>query len=172
MLIHANIIQLVLNNTYVRKIPFWLSALLTFAFCYFNIHLYYRLYRRVSLSYRYLIRFLQLCEIIVLFFVVAALFHFFRLKMNVIVWITALILTFDAVKIYDKILRKKIGFLKRIPYEFPATTGKPSKKTKQSGEPEETAPDTADTHNPPPTTPNSEETPNLSEGLPPAPNTN
>lgn len=144
MVIHANIIQMILDHTYVRKVPFWVSLLLTVAFSYFNIHLYYRLFRRVSLSYRYLIRFLQLGEIIILFFLVAALFHFFRLKMNVGVGITALVLTFDAVKIYDKILRKNIGFLKRIPYEFPPI-GKPLKKAKKQKKTEETPPDPAET---------------------------
>lgn len=144
MVVHANIIQMILDRHYLKKIPAWLQLLLTFSFCYLNIHVYYRLFRRVSLSYRYLIRFLQLSEILVLFFVVAALFHFFRIKMEVGIWITSLILTFEVVKIYDKILRKKIGFLKRIPDEFPSNRRIPKKTPQKSAPLETTPPPTAD----------------------------
>lgn len=140
MVIHANITQMILDRKYIQKVPFGIHLLLTFLFCYANIHLYYRLFRRVSLSYRYLIRFLQLSEIIVLFFLVAFLFHFFRLKLNVLPWIAALMLTFDAVKIYDKIVRKNVAFLKRIPYELDAPKKSKKEKTQATTEATEATP--------------------------------
>jgi hypothetical protein len=119
MVIHANIVRMILDNTYVRELSFWVNLLLTFVFCYFNIHLFYKIFRRVSIPYQFITRFLQLGEIIILFFIVALLFHFYRVKMEVAYWITALLLTFDAVKFYDNGIRKRFGFLSRIPYELP-----------------------------------------------------
>ncbi len=119
MVIHANIIRMILDNTYVRELYFWVNLLLTFVFCYFNIHLFYKIFRRVSIPYQFITRFLQLGEIIILFFIVALLFHFYRVKMEVAYWITALLLTFDAVKFYDNGMRKRFVILSRIPYELP-----------------------------------------------------
>jgi CHASE2 domain-containing sensor protein len=127
VVIHANIIQMILDNTYVRELSFWVNLLLTFIFCYFNIHLFYEIFRRVSLPYQFITRFLQLGEIIILFFVVALLFHFYRIKMDVAYWITALIFTFDAVRFYDNGVRKRIALLKRIPYSIQRTRKKQSK---------------------------------------------
>lgn len=124
VVIHANIIRMILDGTYVNELSFWVNLLLTFTFCYLNIHLFYQIFRRVSLPFQFVTRFLQLAEIILLFFIVALLFHFYRLKMDVAYWITALLLTFDAVKFYDNGIRKRVPLLSRIPYELP-----PPKKT-------------------------------------------
>ncbi|MFN0033520.1 MAG: CHASE2 domain-containing protein [Saprospiraceae bacterium] len=132
VVIHANVIQMILDGKYVRELSFWVNLLLTFVFCYFNIHLFYQVFRRVSLPYQFITRFLQLGEIIILFFIVALLFHFYRIKMDVAYWITALLLTFDAVKFYDNAVRKRFAFLNRIPHELPPPkkkTPKPAPKT-------------------------------------------
>ena len=143
MVIHANIIRMILDNTYVREPSFWLNLLLTFIFCYFNIHLFYQIFRRVSLPYQFITRFLQLGEIIILFFIVALLFHFHRIKIDAAYWITALLLTFDAVKFYDNGLRKRFVFLSRIPYELPPAPKKIKRpdKVAESTEDQSPAPD-------------------------------
>ncbi len=134
IVIHANIVRMILDNKYVNEISFWVNLLLTFIFCYFNIHLFYQVFRRVSLPYQFITRFMQLGEIILLFFVVALLFHYYRIKMDVAYWITALLLTFDAIKFYDNGIRKRIPLLGRIPYELPPAA-KPVKRTEKPEEP-------------------------------------
>ena len=145
MVIHANIARMILDNTYVRELSFWANLLLTFVFCYFNIHLFYQIFRRVSLPYQFITRFLQLGEIIILFFIVAVLFHFYRIKMDVAYWITALLLTFDAVKFYDNIIRKRFSLLSRIPHEFPSTKKVPKRAEKPAEKPKEEPPLAKDT---------------------------
>jgi len=125
IVIHANIIRMFLDNTYIHELSFGVNLLLTFIFCYFNIHLYYQIFRRVSLPFQFITRFLQLGEIILLFFIVALLFHYFRIKMDVAYWITGLLLTFDAVKFYDNGIRKRSKLLSSIPYELPPIAKKP-----------------------------------------------
>ncbi|MEO6038634.1 MAG: CHASE2 domain-containing protein, partial [Saprospiraceae bacterium] len=80
MVIHANILQMILNGTYVVELSVWANVFLTFIFCYINIHLFYEIFRRVRVPYHFITRFVQLGEIILLFFIVALLFHFYRLK--------------------------------------------------------------------------------------------
>ncbi|MDO8365258.1 MAG: CHASE2 domain-containing protein [Saprospiraceae bacterium] len=133
VVIHANILRMILDNTYVNELPLWVNSFLTFVFCYFNIHFFYQIFRRVSLPYQFITRFLQLAEIVLLFFIVALLFHYYRIKMDVAYWITALLLTFDAVKFYDNGIRKRIPLLSRIPYYLPPSQ-KIIKKTEKSNE--------------------------------------
>lgn len=138
MVIHANIIRMILDNVYVREPSFWVNLLLTFLICYFNIHLYYQIFRRVALPYQFITRFLQLGEIIILFFVVALLFYYYRIKLDAAYWITALVLTFDVVKFYDNGIRKRIPLLSRIPYVLPAAPKK-AKRSPQNTEKEKAA---------------------------------
>ncbi len=140
IVIHANIIRMMLDNTYVHELSFWINLLLTLVFCYFNIHLFYQIFRRVSIPFQFITRFLQLGEIILLFFIVALLFHYYRIKMDVAYWITALLLTFDAVKFYDNGVRKRITILSRIPYEIPAPPKRPKKVERPIEVPKEEPP--------------------------------
>ncbi len=135
MVIHANIIRMILDNTYVRKPSFWVNLLLTVVFCYFNIHLFYEIFRRVSVPYQFITRFLQLGEIILLFFLVSSLFYFYRIKLDVAYWITALLLTFDAVKFYDNVILKRIPFMKYVPNEFPSLRKKGKRDIKPDVKP-------------------------------------
>lgn len=119
IVIHANIVRMILDRVYVIELSWILNLLLTFLICYFNIHLYYQIFRRVSIQYHFVTRFLQIGETIILFFLVALLFHFYRIKIEAGYWITALLLTFDAVKVYDNGIKKRFAILGKIPYELP-----------------------------------------------------
>jgi Predicted transmembrane sensor domain len=135
VVIHANIIRMVLDHKFVNETPWWINLLLTTLFCYFNIHLYYKIFRKVSVSYHFITRFIQLGEIIILFFLVALLFHLYRVKMDVGYWITVLVLAFDGVRFYDTFLRRRIALLSKLPDVLP-----PARKPeppKPPGEPDE-----------------------------------
>jgi len=137
VVIHANILQMILNGTYIRELPVLANILLTFIFCYFNIHLFYEIFRRVPVPYHFVTRFLQLGEIIILFFIVALLFHLYRIKMDVAYWITALVFAFDAIKFYDNVIRKRIPLLIKIPYTLPPAPNKPPTVKKEIEKPVE-----------------------------------
>jgi hypothetical protein len=154
MVIHANIVQMILNGTYVKELPLLLSVLLTFIFCYFNIHLFYEIFRRVKVQYHFITRFLQLGEIIILFFLVALFFHSYRLKLDFAYWIAALALAFDVIKFYDNIIRKRFPVLAKLPYtylqaplpvkivekEVEKQEEKPAEKSAETDAPKATAP--------------------------------
>jgi hypothetical protein len=100
----------------------------------------------VSLTYHFITRFLQLGEILILFFIVALLFHFYRIKLEAGYWITALLLTFDLVRFYDTGLRKRIPMLNRLPDTLPVLPkkAKPTPKSAEENEPD-TIPATEET---------------------------
>lgn len=119
IVIHANIAKMILDGVYVREISHWVNLLLTFIFCYFNIHLFYKIHHRVSVPYHFVTRFLQIAEIIALFFLVALAFHFFRFRIDFGLGITAMLLTFDIIKFYENIIRKRVPWLNKIPEYLP-----------------------------------------------------
>lgn len=135
MVIHANIIQMILNGTYVTELSGFAQFLLTFLFCYLNIHLFYEIFRRVSTPFHFVTRFLQLGEIIILFFIVAWMFRSFRVKLDVAYWIASLALAFDVIKFYDNVIRKRISYLSKIPYQFAPSLRKPQAIKKQEEKP-------------------------------------
>lgn len=141
MVIHANIIQMILNGTYVTELSGFAQFLLTFLFCYLNIHLFYEIFRRVSTPFHFVTRFLQLGEIIILFFIVAWMFRSFRVKLDVAYWIASLALAFDVIKFYDNVIRKRISHLGKIPYQFTPPPRKPQvvKKQEETPVPEKAA---------------------------------
>jgi len=145
MVIHANIILMILDNTYIYEFPFWINLLLTSVFCYFNVHLFYQIFRRVSLPFQFITRFLQLGEIILLFFIVAILFHYYRIKMDMAYWISALLLTFDAVKFYDNGIRKRFKILINIPYTLPPAPKRIKRVETANETPKEPSPDAGTT---------------------------
>jgi hypothetical protein len=110
---------MVLDGKYIRELSHWVNLLLTFIFCYINVHLFYKFFRKVSVSYHFTSRFLQLAEILALFFIVALSFHYFRFKLDLGLAITSLALTFDMVKFYANTVRARVPFLKDLPDYLP-----------------------------------------------------
>ncbi|MBL7781979.1 MAG: CHASE2 domain-containing protein [Saprospiraceae bacterium] len=137
MVIHANIIQMMLNNTYVSELSPLAQFLLTLLFGYLNIHLLYQIFRRVSTPFHFVTRFLQLGEIIILFFIVAWMFRSFRVKLDVAYWIAALALAFDVIKFYDNVIRKRVPQLSKIPYQLTPPPRKPAVIKKTAEKPAE-----------------------------------
>jgi CHASE2 domain-containing sensor protein len=111
--IHANIISMILDGSYIFELPAWLEGLLIFLFTYANVFLIHRLYHQLPDSYHGVTRLLQLVELLGFFFLVAVLFYHFRLKIDFSVGLLALLLAYDIVMIYESFLRKRIPYLSR-----------------------------------------------------------
>ncbi len=98
--IHANIIQMILDNQYIGKVPAWLSFLLAFILCYFNIILLIWISHRYHSVYHPIARVLQILQFAILFFVIAYLFYFYRLKWDFTLGLLGLALAVDTQVIY------------------------------------------------------------------------
>jgi CHASE2 domain-containing sensor protein len=111
--IHANIVSMILDGSYIFELPGWLEGLLIFGFTYANVYLIHRMYHKLPDSYHGVTRILQLVELFGFFFLTAVLFHYFRLKLDFAVGLLALLLAYDIVMIYESFLRKRIPYLSR-----------------------------------------------------------
>ena len=113
--IHANIVSMLLDGSYIFELPGWMEALLIALFTYANVYFIHRMYHALPDHFHGVTRILQLVELFTFFFLVAVLFYHFRLKIDFTVGFFALLLAYDIVMIYESLLRKRIPYLARLP---------------------------------------------------------
>lgn len=117
--IHANVLSMILEGQYVRKLPDWFHLPLLVVFCYLNVLLIHWVYDDFNEVFHGITRALQLVEFILLFFIITLLFHFFRLELDFGVGILALLLAYDIIMIYENLIRKRVAWLDQIPETVP-----------------------------------------------------
>ena len=115
LVIHANILRMILNRDYINQIPRWLTTLIAIVFCYFNVLLIHSIYGRFHEAFHGITRVLQIVEFAVLFFIIAFLFYYFKIKFEFGLGILALLLAYDFVMIYESLIKKRIPILQKLP---------------------------------------------------------
>ncbi len=123
--IHANVLSMILQGQYIRRLPNWLHLPLLVVFCYLNVLLIHWVYDDFNEVFHGITRALQLVEFILLFFIITLLFHFFRLKLDFAVGILALLLAYDIIMIYENLIRKRAAWLDQIPETVPLRSPPP-----------------------------------------------
>ncbi len=118
IVIHANVLSMILNGTFIRQFPEWLALLISILLCYFNVVIIRWIYKYFHEAFHGITRALQLVEFILLFFLIAVLFYYYRMKIDLGVGILAVVLAYDFIMIYESLIRPRIPFLQRIP-EYP-----------------------------------------------------
>jgi len=117
--IHANVLNMALEEQFIRELPNWLNVILLAIFGYLNVLLIHWVYDDFNEVFHGITRALQLVEFILLFFLIALLFHFFRIKLDFGVGILALLLAYDLIMIYESLIRRRLPWLDRIPEAIP-----------------------------------------------------
>jgi CHASE2 domain-containing sensor protein len=126
IVVHANVISMILNRNYVKRMPDWLSYLLAIFFCYLNVLLIHWIYYKFHEAFHGITRALQVVEFMLLFFLIAILFYYFRVKIDFSIGILALLLAYDVIMIYESLIKKKIPYLNNIPTRIDFKKKKPS----------------------------------------------
>jgi len=117
--IHANVLNMALEEQFVRELPSWINVILLAIFGYLNVLLIHWIYDDFNEVFHGITRALQLVEFILLFFLIALLFHYFRIKLDFGVGILALLLAYDLIMIYESLIRRRLPWLDRIPEVIP-----------------------------------------------------
>ncbi|MBT8260502.1 MAG: CHASE2 domain-containing protein, partial [Bacteroidia bacterium] len=86
VVIHANIIKMLTNNSFVKKIPKTIIYLIAIVCSFFTILFGMRLYKRSSLAYDILIKFIQLIISVAILYMALLL-----LRLNVYIFITPIV---------------------------------------------------------------------------------
>jgi CHASE2 domain-containing sensor protein len=107
--IHANIIRMILDEAYTREVPMWLSLLLAFILCYFNIRFLIWLHHHHVAFYHLTGRIFQIMQFAIIFFVIATIYHFYQIKLDFTWGLLALVIAVDTYVIYHYLLEARIG---------------------------------------------------------------
>jgi CHASE2 domain-containing sensor protein len=124
LIIHANIVKMVLDGQYIQTVPPLLSFLLAVLYCYGNIILLERLHHRYHYLYHPMARLVQIAEFALLFFIISALFYYFRIKWDFSLGMFALLLSFDVLVIYEGVMANPKSRFRKIPGLFSAKSKK------------------------------------------------
>ena len=108
VVIHANIISMILDESYIAEMPDWLNKFLSI----FIIMLSVAVIRMDFISYKkvywIVIKVLQVLVFIFLFFLVAGLFYFFNVRLNLTAGIFGVFIAYDIIDFYENILLPKL----------------------------------------------------------------
>lgn len=115
IVIHANVLSMILNEQYIYNVPWGISFLLSLVLCYFNVVFIRYIYRRFHEGFHGITRALQLVEFLLMFFLIAILFYYFRIKLNLGMGILAVVLAYDFIMIYESLIRPRVPLLQRLP---------------------------------------------------------
>lgn len=106
VVIHANIISMILQKSYINSLPSWFEVLLAMLICYFNIVLISFIKKKnmdwlsiISLTTKTL-------EFIILLFIDLEIFINFQIKFSITLMLASIVLISDGEAIYDIILEK------------------------------------------------------------------
>jgi CHASE2 domain-containing sensor protein len=100
IVIHANILTMVLNNTPINTMPSWVSILLGVIVCFLNVSLFYYIHDTLPDWYDLYAKFIQLIETILLLFLVITLFQYTNFKLDLVLAVNAVVLSADLLEIY------------------------------------------------------------------------
>jgi len=114
LVIHANIIAMLIHGNYIYNLPGWLAGILELIFCYANVLLVFWLYKRFPEPFHGIARGVQIFEFVIVFLLIAVLFHYFKIRIDFDSGILALLLVYDFIMIYESFLKKKIPVLQRL----------------------------------------------------------
>lgn len=114
VVIHANIINMILNETYIDPVPTWLKVVLGIIVAYFSVVLLYTAFLAYPLMYGTLSKIIQFVLWISVLFVIVGIFYSYRIKYDADLAVVALLLAGDMVEIYHEIVLPSVIKLYRL----------------------------------------------------------
>ncbi len=100
LVIHANVISMILHQSFINALPKWVSILLAVVICYANMLLFYKLYEKYPNYYELATAIILLIEPILLLVVMISLFLHYNLSIDLTVAVLAVFLSANSLEIY------------------------------------------------------------------------
>jgi CHASE2 domain-containing sensor protein len=114
VVIHANIINMILNETYIDPVPTWIKVVFGIIVAYFSVVLLYTAFLAYPLMYGTLSKIIQFVLWISVLFVIVGIFYTYRIKYDADLAVVALLLAGDMVEIYHEIVLPSVIKLYRL----------------------------------------------------------
>lgn len=113
VVIHANILSMMLGDSYIRKLPGWINWFLIIAIAWLHIALFIRYYIENHIWFHLAAKVAQLLSAILFVFISIMLFHWFGLEVNIKIPFIVIIVAIDVIYFYEAFaiwLHKKTGY--------------------------------------------------------------
>lgn len=104
IVIHANILSMILNGSYITEVPDWLNRLLEFIIVMLCVALIRMDYISFKSTYWIIIRVMQIAVFIMLFYLVAGFFYLFNIRLNLTLGIIGALMAWDTVDFYENLV--------------------------------------------------------------------
>ncbi len=100
VVVHANIISMILNNSYIDTMNKSVGYLLAFLIAYINVLVFTIIYYRYADWYDGVTKILQLAQALVFIFIIILFFHWFSYKLDLTLTIVLVLLAGDVLEVY------------------------------------------------------------------------
>jgi CHASE2 domain-containing sensor protein len=100
MVIHANIIKMILEETYISNVPGWLNFIMAFIICYLSLLVLIWISHRYHGVYHPAARLMQLIQFALFFLIIILLYEKYLLKWDFTLGLVALALSVDTQLVY------------------------------------------------------------------------
>ena len=115
--IHANIVSMILNKTYIDEIPFWVSAILAFIVCYFNVVYIRNVRKKLTDYYGGIAKLIISIQTVIILFINVQVFLIFQYKMSFTLVLVGIIFVPSTIILYEQLIKHiakslilKLGF--------------------------------------------------------------
>ena len=101
LVIHANIISMALDNSYIKKVPSWLTLLIAILVCWLHMSFFIRYYLEDHIWFHLAAKIAQVISAIFFVWLSIYLFDSFRLKVDLKWSILVIIMAVDVIYFYE-----------------------------------------------------------------------
>ncbi len=100
LVIHANVISMILNRSFITELPRWVSLLLAVFICYCNMLVFNRIFEKYPTYFELISAVILLVEPIALLVAMISLFLYFSLSIDLTIAVLATFLSANSLEIY------------------------------------------------------------------------
>src|SRR5690606_16326740 len=111
--VHANIVSMILQESYINSMADWAAIVMAFIFCLLNVAFFSRIMQRMRAWYDGLTKLIQVIEIFLLTILMVLVFHWFNFKVDMSITLAAIALAGDTLEVYDGVFKNAFVRLKR-----------------------------------------------------------
>jgi CHASE2 domain-containing sensor protein len=113
IVVHANIISMALDKSYIKKVPLWLTIMIAVVVCWLHMSLFIRYYLESHIWFHLVAKIAQVASALFFVWLGIYLFDQYRLKLDLKLSILVIVLAVDVIYFYEAFAvwsHKKFGF--------------------------------------------------------------
>jgi CHASE2 domain-containing sensor protein len=113
IIVHANIISMVLENNYVKKLPLWISILVAILIGWLHMSFFIHYYLESHIWFHLVAKLAQIVSAVLFVYLGMYLFNRYRIKLDMSLTIVVIVLSVDIIYFYEAFavwMHKKFGY--------------------------------------------------------------